>query len=318
MQISDIIKKMIEKKFFSKCKEYKIPFYQCPPFIFFVMGIFIIISEILIYEIGTKFIQDERIVALIVIVVTGILFILSYLLTKGFEKMFEALRMKTEFINIVSHQIRAPLSNLNWAIDFLFSGKLDHLEEKYAQYIEIIKENSKRMSELIDDLLMAAKIERNQIFLEETKNSLEKIISEVISEFIPLSEASNIKIFFEKEGEIPETLFDAKKIKWVVENLLDNAIRYSKEKGEIKILLKRKGNKIYFEIKDQGVGIPKKDQKHIFEKFFRSENALKSQTEGSGLGLFIAKGIIEKSGGKIGFKSKENKGSTFWFTLPIK
>ena len=302
---------------FSQCKEYKIPIYQCPPFIFSIMGILIIISGIFIFAIGNKFIQDERIVALIVILITGILFILSFFLTKGFEKIFEALRLKTEFIQIVSHQLRAPLSNLNWAIDFIFSGKLDHIEEKYAQYIDIIKENSKRMTELIDDLLMAAKIEKGKVGFQKEKVSLEKIISEVISEFAPLSEASNVKIFFEKEKKIPEILCDPKKIKLAIENLLDNAIRYSKQKGEVRIKLRKKDGEVYFEIKDQGVGIPKEDQKYIFEKFFRSENALKSQTEGTGLGLFITKGIIEQSGGKIGFISKENKGSTFWFTLPI-
>lgn len=308
---------MIEKNSLSKCREYKIPFYQCPSFVFTIIGTFIIISGIFVYAIGNKFIQDERIVALVVIFITGVLFVLSYFLTKGFEKIFEVLRLKTEFINIISHQLRAPLSNLNWAVDFIFSGKLNHLEEKYAQYIEIIKENSKRMSELIDDLLMVAEIERGKMVLKKEEISLEEIISETISEFTPLSEASNVKIFFEKE-KIPKIYSDPKKIKIVIENLLDNAIRYSKQKGEIRIKLRKKDDKIYFEIKDQGVGIPKEDQKYIFEKFFRSENALKSQTEGSGLGLFITKGIIEELGGKIGFKSKENKGSTFWFLLPIK
>ena len=82
--------------------------------------------------------------------------------------------------------------------------------------------------------------------------------------------------------------------------------------------MKKKGKNLYFEIKDNGVGIPKGDQKYIFQKFFRSENILRYQTQGSGLGLYISKAIVERSGGKIGFKSEENKGSTFWFTLPIK
>ncbi len=104
----------------------------------------------------------------------------------------------------------------------------------------------------------------------------------------------------------------------VIENFLDNAIRYVQEKGLVEIKIKREKDFVYFEIKDNGVGIPKEDQKYIFQKFFRSENILRYQTQGSGLGLYISKAIIEKSGGKIGFSSQEGRWSTFWFTLPIK
>ncbi len=98
---------------------------------------------------------------------------------------------------------------------------------------------------------------------------------------------------------------------------MDNISNGAEDKRKVEILLEKRRQKIYFEIKDNGVGIPKTDQKYIFQKFFRSENILKYQTQGSGLGLFIAKSIIEESGGKMSFKSEENKGSTFWFTLPI-
>ena len=110
---------------------------------------------------------------------------------------------------------------------------------------------------------------------------------------------------------------DPSQIKLVLETLLDNAIRYSKEKGKVNIKLIKENNDLYFEIKDNGVGIPIKDQKYIFQKFFRSGNALRHKTEGSGLGLFISRSIIKKLGGKIKFNSEEGMGSTFWFTIPI-
>ena len=153
--------------------------------------------------------------------------------------------------------------------------------------------------------------------IKREKISIEPIIKKLISRFKPFVLASNIEIKFEAGENLPQVFTDAHQIEIVIENLFDNAIRYAKGGGEIKIKLEQRDKTLYFEIKDTGVGIPKDDQKFIFQKFFRSENAIRQQTQGSGLGLFIAKSIIERFHGQIGFESEENKGSTFWFTLPI-
>jgi len=117
---------------------------------------------------------------------------------------------------------------------------------------------------------------------------------------------------------LPKIFADPSQIKLLVDNLLNNAIRYTRGKGKVAIWLSRAKNNLYFRIKDNGVGIPVNDRKYIFQKFFRAQNALRQQTLGSGLGLYIAKCVAESSGGKIGFESEEEKGSTFWFTVPIK
>ena len=174
------------------------------------------------------------------------------------------------------------------------------------------------MGELINDLLMASRIEGGGLPLNKVGFSLTNLTEEIINELKVLAEASNVTVSFKPPESLPQAFGDARMVKVVVENLLDNAVRYIKEKGDVYINLKNSGSKLLFEIRDTGVGIPKEDQKSIFQKFFRSQNVLKYQTQGSGLGLHITKSIIEKSGGKIWFKSKENKGSTFWFTLPIK
>ncbi|GAF91957.1 unnamed protein product, partial [marine sediment metagenome] len=227
-------------------------------------------------------------------------------------------RLKSEFISIVSHQLRSPLSNLKWTIELLMSGKLGRIEEKQIEYFKIIKENSNRMHELISDLLTVSKIESAKLPFKKQKFSMEELTKALINECKVVASATNVEIVLLNNKNLPKAFSDPSHIKLVIGNLLDNAIRYTKEKGRVEINLSQKNNDVLFSIKDNGVGIPEKDQKYIFQKFFRSGNALRHQTKGSGLGLYISKEVIKRAKGKIGFDSKENKGSTFWFTIPIK
>ncbi len=311
------------KEFFNQfnisgqCKKYGLSLWQCPQFLFLIMGVIIIGSTLFTYFVGNRYIENPEIVTLITLLVTLILFIIAFVITRSFERLAEANRMKSEFISIVSHQLRSPLSNLSWATELLMSGKLDAVTERQLEYFKILKENSSRMQKLVSDLLTVSRIETATLPLRENEFSFGELIKELIKGVEPFIKASNIEIKFYFQENLPLIFADPSQIRLVVENLLDNAIRYIKEKGQIEIKLEKRSEDLRFEIKDSGVGIPRDDQKHIFQKFFRSANIMKYQTQGSGLGLYIAKAIIEKSGGKIGFQTEENKGSTFWFTLPL-
>ncbi len=302
----------------NQCKRYRLPLWGCPQFLFLMMGVIIIITAIVTYVIGIRLVVDPLIITLIVLLLSTILFIISFTITQSFEKMADVARMKTEFISIVSHQLRSPLSNLRWTIELLMSGRLGRIGEKQTEYFRILKENNARMEELIQDLLIVSRIDAGNFPLHKKEISLTKLTQKLISEFEIFAKSSNIDLKFQAQEDLPKVLADPSQIKLVIDNLLDNAIRYTTRKGIVIIKLKKRGKKLYFEIKDNGVGIPKEDQKYIFQKFFRSTNAMKYQTQGSGLGLHIAKSIIERSGGKIDFKSQEGVGSTFWFTLSIK
>lgn len=302
----------------AQCRKHELSLWQCPQFLFVLMGIIIIFSILTAYFIGTRYIENPASVALAVLFVAAILFIIGVIITRSFEKLAEANRMKSEFIRIVSHNLRSPLSNLNWVIELLMSGRLGKIEEKQTEYFRILKENSGRMGKLISDLLIISRIDTATLRLKKKEIILKNLINKIISEFEPFARASNTDINFVSQKDLPKVLIDPYQIEIVVENLLDNAIRYIKESGKIEMLLEKRVQNLYFEIKDNGIGISKEDQKYIFKKFFRAKNVSKYQPYGSGLGLYILKAIIENSGGKIGFKSEENKGSTFYFTLPIK
>lgn len=301
-----------------QCRKYGLSIWQCPQFLFLLMGIIIIVSTLSTYAVGIRFVEEPEIVALIVLVVTTILLVIAILITRSFERLAEANRMKSEFVSVVSHQLRSPLSNLKWVTELLISSKTKMSSQKQLEYLQILRENNERMQNLISDLLIVARIEQGKLPPQKKKVSLDALVREAVKDVELFAQASNVKLTLSVKGTLPQILADESQLKPVIENLLDNAIRYTEEKKKVEVTLSKKGNNLYFEVRDQGVGIPKEEQKHIFQKFFRSKNALRQQTEGSGLGLYIAKSIINKSGGEIEFFSQEGKGSTFFFTLPIK
>lgn len=302
----------------AQCRRYGLPLWQCPQFLFLVMGLIIVATALGFYLIGTRYVTDPSLIALIDLTLTATLFIIAFIIIRSFERLAEASRMKSELINIVSHQLRSPITNIKWITNFLTAKDVKMTSEKKEEYFNHLKGNISRMVELVDELLIVARIEQGVFPIRKKEASLESLIKELLGRVKVFAEASNVELKFYPQKDLPKTFFDAVLIKLVIENLIDNAIRYTKRGGRVEIRLKKKENYLYFEIKDTGVGIPKADQRHIFKKFFRSENIMKEQTRGSGLGLYIAKSIIDKSGGKIWFESEESKGTTFYFTLPIR
>ena len=275
-----------------------------------------------VYGIGLHYLNDPQVIALVVLFLAGALFIITFVITQSFEKTAEANRLKSEFVGIVTHQLRSPLTSLSWAVEALISGEFGKIDEKQLEYLKILKENNSRMSELIRDLITVTKVEDSSQFKNKEKVSLEAVTKDLTFKFQPFIQASKIELKVKAEETLPQVLTVANQIKVVIENLIDNAIRYTKPKdgtkGLIEISIVQKEKNIQFEIRDNGVGIPEDDQKYIFQKFFRSRNVKEMQPYGSGLGLFITKSILANLGGKIGFKSEEGKGTTFWFVLPIK
>jgi len=309
-------KKCSRFSLFASCNKYSVPLWQCPQFLFFIMGLVIIAVIIFTYFLATNRLSDPFMVTLVVLAAGGVLLIINFVITNSFERMAEASRMKSELVSIVSHQLRAPLTNVRFALDFLVSDRENPVTSDEKEYYSIIKENSERMNELVNNLLTISKIESGNFLLNKKRVSLAEITEKLIGKFKPYILASNVKVTLDIQGKVNDVFADPLWLEQVVENLLDNAIKYTKGNGEIKIAMKQKDGTINFEIHDQGIGIPKEEQGYIFEKFFRSKNVSRAKTHGSGLGLHIVKQVVELLDGKVWFRSEEGKGTTFYFILP--
>jgi len=233
------------------------------------------------------------------------------------EKLIE--RMKSEFVSLAAHQLRTPLSAIKWTLRMLLDGDLGKITEEQRGFIEKTYRSNERMISLINDLLDVTRIEEGRYLYKPVLTQIENVVQFVIDSFKEKIRRKKIKLEFKKpRKKLPEVKVDVEKVRSAVNNLLDNAIRYTPVGGRVTASLKCGKKEIELSVKDTGVGIPEDQKERVFTKFFRGANVMRMETEGTGLGLFITKNIIEAHGGRVWFESEENKGSVFHFTLPIK
>lgn len=248
------------------------------------------------------------------------------------SKHKELARAKNDFVALASHQLRTPLSIIKWYVDFLKSGDAGALTAEQKKYLEQVYASNERLIELVNALLDVSRIDVGTFSIEPEPTDIAQKADAALRRFLPDIERREINI--ERRYEIlPIINLDPRLTRMVFENIISNSVKYVPEKGLIRIELKKTDNDVLIKISDNGCGIPREQQPQVFTKLFRADNVRRIESIGTGLGLYIVKAIIEKSGGKIWFQSPSLEflsvdsqngkqasggGTTFFITIPLK
>lgn len=224
---------------------------------------------------------------------------------------------KDEFVSMASHQLRTPLTSVKGYLSMVLDGDAGELKPAQRQLLEQAYTSTQRMVFLIADLLNLSRLNSGKFVISPEPTSLAAIIEGEIKQVQKTAELKGLKVSFFCDPSIPNLQLDQMKIRQVIMNFIDNAIYYTPEGGAINISLRKDGKTAVFSVIDNGMGVPKTEQKELFNKFYRGSNARKSRPDGTGLGLYMAKKVIDAQGGKIVFQSREDEGSTFGFSFDL-
>lgn len=219
-------------------------------------------------------------------------------------------RMKTEFLSLASHQLRSPLSNLKWYIDFLLNRRKDQMSEEVQGYLHKMFRRNEEMIELVNTLLNLSRIEMGRVKVEKESTDVASIVKSVIEELEPTAQEKKIVIETTYGGELQMDT-DPRLVRIIFQNLLTNSLRYTKESGKVYVRLTATASTVRLEVEDTGIGIPPSEQGSIFKKLYRATNAKEVEVNGNGIGLYMCKELAEGLGGTINFVSKYGEGTTF-------
>lgn len=301
-----------------ECRQARLSLWSCPPFLFIVMGFVDISAMIGFYLLANRFLDEQQVILLITAVAV-LIFVIGNFIIHGFNQIAEANRIKTEFLAIISHQLRLPLSVFKWVLDAVAHAKGGIPRDSTIEsYLVMLQENAEKMIQLVNMLLEVSRLEAGRLMVRVEPVRLDLLTDEAVRAYAAYAHASNVAIRYPSPPNFPPARGDREKMKMVIQNLIDNAIRYSKDGGEVAIVLAfRDPHTIEWTIRDSGIGIALEHQRHIFQKFYRAQAAVQRQTQGSGLGLYIARSLVVAQGGDMGFESLPGRGTTFWFTLSV-
>ncbi len=229
-------------------------------------------------------------------------------------------RAKSEFVSLASHQLKTPLTSMRWLSESLLGPKADPLTENQRHYVNEIHDASRRMAEMVNDLLNVSRIELGTIAMRIEEFDAVELLRAVESEQHHAAEQKQVTVNVMCAENLPHLKADKSQVRMVMQNLISNAIKYTPENGSVEAELSLAGagrEVLFFRVTDTGIGIPKDQRDKVFNKMFRASNAQSQVPDGTGLGLYVIKTILEHAKGGITFDTKEGKGSTFYASIPL-
>lgn len=239
-------------------------------------------------------------------------------LKKENEELKQQNALKSNWISISAHQLRTTLSAVKWILRMFLDKDFGELTPEQTDFMKRASDSNERMLALVNEMLSLNHADTTSLTYNFEEVDMVKLIDETLFDFSSEAFKKGIEtIFLKPENTIKQITCDKEKVRVVIQNLIENAIKYSNTGDKVLISIHANENEVEISVKDTGIGIPLSEQEQIFGKFYRATNAKAKDSIGSGLGLYTTKHIIEKHGGKIDFKSTESEGTTFTFSLPL-
>jgi signal transduction histidine kinase len=223
---------------------------------------------------------------------------------------------KDDFISMASHQLRTPLTSVKGYISLVLDGDAGPIKSNQRKLLDQAFTSSQRMVYLIADLLNVSRLKTGKFIIEPTPVNLADVVQDEVDQLVETAGSRSLELKYHKPAHFPVLNLDETKTRQVIMNFIDNAIYYTPAGGHIEVLLLETHRTVELRVVDDGIGVPKTVQHHLFSKFYRADNAQKARPDGTGLGLFMAKKVVIAQGGAIIFNSQEGHGSTFGFTFP--
>ena len=224
---------------------------------------------------------------------------------------------KEDFMSTATHQLRSPLVGMKWTLDMLIHGEAGKISADHKSWLKSAYKSNERVIDMVDAMLNAMRVESGEVKFIKTDIDINGLMKSLVDELISVAKEKKLKVTMDFDEKIKFFKGDEEKLRVALQNLVHNAIKYTPEKGEVDIKTIDEDGKLKIEIKDTGIGIPDAERKDVFRRFFRGSNAMFSDIDGTGLGLYITKNVVERHGGQVWFDTKLNKGTTFYITMPF-
>jgi signal transduction histidine kinase len=308
--------KIIEK-IKEECRIYGVSWWELPDFLMIMMALINIFVMIVTYNWFSVFEDDTRYVIAFVAVEAVLVIIIGNMIVETSKKVISINRLKREFVEIASHQLRSPLSIIKWYTERMLENKASNLSSLQVDQLKIIEDANVRMLSIVNDLLNISNIESGKNTIRIEKTEVGAIARTVTEANRVLAELKKIKIEISPKSRKFFAMADLGSLKIVLENLVNNSIKYTPERGTVSISMKKENGMFVCEIKDTGPGISENEKKLLFQKFYRSKDHKNKNIQGTGLGLYICKVLIGQMKGDIWLESEKGSGSSFYFSLPL-